>query len=165
MIENKDGILRITDGGAEVYNSSTDELLHYLPPRIDGSVSRDSVNWPGGTAWERRDADILLGTVPAVASDLVGLVRVQYDTGYTHLPPNAWYVAGGSFLLVFKTFQSLSGTWANYVSSVAAVTIYKSGNQLRFQERIRLLDHYMAGPNLNLAGYTLTYRLYPAVFS
>jgi len=165
MIENANGVLRIADGAEMVYDSAVDELFHCLPPRIDGAVSRSSANWAGSSAWTTRDTDTVIATLPTESTDIVGLCRVTYSGGYTHLPSNAWYVAGGSFLLVSKDFQSISGTWGDYICSMVAATIYKDGANLKFKEQLRLKDHYMAGPNLNLAAYTLTYRLFPAVFS
>lgn len=165
MIQNEGGVLTIIDGSETVYNSSTDKLMHNLLPRIDNSISRSSADWSGSSAWTSREADFSIGSLPSVSTDIVGLCRVTYSGGITHLPSGGWYVAGGSFLLLAKDFQSLSGTWANYICSMAAITIYKDGDDLRFREQIRLKDHYMAGPNLNLSGYTLAYRLFPAVFS
>lgn len=169
MIENADGVFRVTDivEGVEVqvYDSSVDELLHCLPPRIDGSISRPSANWAGSTNWTYRDYDTSLGTLPSEASDIVGLCRVTYSGGFSHLPSGGWYVLGGSLLLIQKDFQTISGNWGDCISSIVAATIYKSGNQLRFKEQLRLKDHYMAGPNLNMSAYTVAYRLFPAVFS
>lgn len=170
MIENENGILRVVDTSIpvpeEVLNTATDKLLHYLTPRLDGSFTRPAANWSGsGNAPAVRTNDFEIGVLPAVATDIVGLVRFQYSTGYTYLPPDAWFVAGGSFVLAMKRFQSISGSWANYVSSLAVATIYNDGPSLRFREEIALWDHYMAGPNANLAPFTVDYRLYPAVFS
>lgn len=165
MIESDGGVLRITDGATEVYNATTDQLLHYLPPLMSGSFTRPAANWGGGGAPGVRRNDFSLGAMPAPATDIVGLVRFQYSTGYTYLPSNAWFVAGGSFVLVLKAFQTLSGVWGDGCSSGAFATIYASGGNLRFREEISLWDHYMAGPNLDLAPFTVHYRIYPAVFS
>ena len=166
MIENKDGVLRITDGAQEVYNASTDQLFHFLPPRIDGSVTRESLRYSAGTNWNGRTADFSIGTLPSAATDIVGLIRITYHGGGQALLPNdAWYVAGGSLLLEFKSFQTISGTWGAHPSSIGIATIYNNGTDLRFREEIALKDHYMAGPGLGLASYTLTYRIYGAVFS
>lgn len=166
MIDNNAGILRITDGAEEIYDSSKDALFHYLPPRIDGSFSRSSENWSGsGSAPGARINDFSIGTLPDAATDIVGLVRFEYSTGWEYLPSGAWFVAGGSFVLVSKDFQTISGSWGTYVSSLAFATIYNDGTDLRFKEEMSLWDHYMAGPNLNLAGFDVTYRLFPAVFS
>lgn len=166
MIENKDGILRVTDGAEEVFNSSTDQLLHYLPPRLDGSFTRPSADWSGsGNAPAARINDFQIGTLPSVATDIIGLVRFQYSGGYTYLPSGSWFVAGGTFNLIHKKFQTLSGNWGMHPSSVAFATIYNNGTSLRFREEISLWDHYMAGPNLNLSAFTVTYRIFPAVFS
>jgi hypothetical protein len=161
-----DGNLIVKDGAETVLHTGTDDLLHYLTPRLDGSFSRSAANWGGSTSWGGRFTDTVIRTgLPSVAPDLVGLVRIQYSGGYTYLPSGSWFVAGGSFLMVAKRFQTISGDWGEKLSSMAAITIYKSGTNLRFREQIALLDHYMAGPNLNLAPFTVTYRLFPAVFS
>lgn len=166
MIENKDGVLRITDGAQVVYDASRDKLLHYLPPLMSGSFTRPAADWSGsGSDPGVRRNDFSLRPMPAPATDIVGLVRFQYSTGYTYLPSNAWFVAGGTFVLVHKNFQTLSGTWGLRCSSCAFATIYASGGNLRFREEISLWDHYMAGPNLDLAPFTVHYRIYPAVFS
>jgi hypothetical protein len=166
MIENVDGVLRITDGAGEVvYNSATDQLLHFIPPRIDGSVSRPGLSWSRGSSWSERTADFGLATLPSVATHIVGLVRVTYSSGKSFLPGGAWYPAGGSLLLERKTFQTISGTWGDYVSSIGIASIYKSGNQLRFKEEISLRDDRLGALGFLVAPYTLTYRIYPAVFS
>lgn len=166
MIKNEGGEIVIIDGTEEVYNSSTDQLFHYLPPRIDGSFNRPSRDWSGsGNAPAAHIDDFSIGTLPAPATDIVGLVRFEYSTGWTHLPPDAWFVAGGTFALVLKTFQSISGTWADYVSSASFATIYNDGADLRYREEISLWDHYMSGPDLYQAPFTVHYRLFPAAFS
>lgn len=162
---NEDGVLTITDGAELVFDSSRDKLLHYLNPRIDGSIARPKADWSGSTTPSIRSYDAQIATLPAVSTDIVGLVRFRYSTGYTYLPPDAWFVAGGSFVLAQKDFQTISGVWGAYCSSMALATIYKSGNQLRYKEEISLKDHYMAGPNLNLAAFNVDYRIYPAAFS
>ena len=165
MIKNEAGVLQITDGGTEIYNSSTDELLHNLPPRIDGSVSRGALAFSGGSTPTFRDTDFSIGSLPSVASDIVGLVQIQYSGGFEYLPAGSWFVAGGSFLFVHKRFQDIGGGFANYPASIGIATIYKNGADLRFKEQLYLLDHYLAGPALALEGYTMNYRLFPAVFS
>ena len=163
---NDAGELIITDGAEEVLNTVTDKLLHCLPPRFDGSVSRSSLAWGGSEAWEMRSADFQIATgLPSAATDIVGLVRIEYSNGYSELPSGGWYVAGGSFVMVSKDFQTISGVWGAKHCSMGVVTIYKSGTTLRFREQLALKDHYMAGPAASMAPYTLTYRLFPAAFS
>lgn len=166
MIENDSGILRITDGATEVYNSATDKLLHLIPPRIDGSVSRSGLNYGGSSTWNTRSADFSVATLPAVATDIVGLVRVTYGSGdRSYLPNDAWHPAGGSLILEFKTFQTITGTWGNYMANFGSATIYKDGTDLRFREELALKDHRLNSLGFSLAAYTLHYRIYPAVFS
>lgn len=166
MIKNEGGEVVIIDGSEEVYNSGIDRLFHYLPPRVDGSFNRPDRDWSGsGNAPAVHTNDFSIRALPAPTTDIVGLVRFQYSTGWTHLPPNAWFVAGGTFALVLKTFQTISGSWGNYVSSASFATIYADGADLRYREEISLWDHYMSGPNLYLAPVTVHYRIYPAVFS
>lgn len=165
MITNEGGVLDITDGGTPVYNSATDQLFHFLPPRIDGSVSRSALAFSGGSAANFRDVDFSIGSLPSVTTDIVGLVQIQYSGGYEYLPADSWFVAGGSFLFVHKRFQDIGGGFANYPASIGIATIYRNGADLRFKEQLYLLDHYLAGPALALEAYTLNYRLFPAVFS
>jgi hypothetical protein len=165
MIENENGVHRIMDGATEVYNSSTDQLFHYLPPMMSGSFTRPAEDWGGSGAPGVRVNDFSLGSMPAPAAHIAGLVRFEYSTGYTYLPPDAWFVAGGSFVLVQKVFQTLSGVWGIYCSSCAFATIYADGGNLRYREEMSLWDHYMAGPNIRLGAFTVHYRIFPAVFS
>jgi len=166
MIENENGILRITDGATDVLNTQTDALLHYLPPRIDGAISRPEFPWLADSRRTRND-DVLIATLPAVATHIMGLVRITYNTGgYTEIPGDGWYVAGGTFVMFMKRFNSVSGaSWGDYVSSVGLATIYKSGNELRFKEELSFYDGRLATSATRFPAYTLTYRLYPAVFS
>jgi len=165
LIENENGILRITDGVTEVLNTSTDALLHYLPPRIDGTVARARFDWVADQRRTRND-DFQIGTLPPEATHIMGLVRVTYGGGYTELPGDAWFVAGGTFVLFMKAYNSLSGaSWGDYVSSIGLATIYKNGNELRFKEELSFRDGRLAASSSHFAAYTLTYRIYPAVFS
>jgi hypothetical protein len=159
------GVVVIKDGSTEILNTGTDELLHYLTPRVDGTVNRPAVDWSGSGVPTVRTYDAQIATLPEVSTDIVGLVRFRYSTGYTYLPPDAWFCAGGTHVLVHKFFQSISGTWGNYPRSIGLATIYKNGTALRFKEHFVLEDHYMAGPNLNLAAFSVDYRIYPAAFS
>lgn len=160
------GVLTIDDnGGTEVFNSSTDQLFHCLPSRVDGSVSRSSSPWSSGGLWFSRTADTSVGTLPTGSTHIAGLVQVSYSGGYTYLPSGAWFVAGGSFVLIHKRFQSISGTWGDGVSSIALATIYNSGTDLRFKEHIKLRDDTMSGAGFDLDAYTLNFRIFGAVFS
>lgn len=165
MIENEDGVLRITDGAEQVYNSATDKLLHFLRPRIDGEVSRSGLSYSGGSSWTTRNEDFSIGSLPAVATDIVGLIRITFGGGRSYLPDDGWFPAGGSLLLEGKTFQTISGTWGERICSLGFATIYKDGSDLRFREQISLKDHRLNALGFSLAAYTLHYRIYPAVFS
>lgn len=165
MIKNENGLLIITDGPEVIYDSSVDKLFHYLPPRIDGSFNRPGQGWSGAGNPGFIVDDFSIGTLPSAATDIVGLVRFQYSTGYEYLPSGAWFVAGGSFVLALKAFQLTNGNWGSNVSSAYFASIYNNGTDLRFRAEMSLWDNYMAGPGLALAPYTVTYRLFPAVFS
>lgn len=132
------------------------------------------MDWPGGSAnvVGIRNLTQNVGTVPSVATHLVGLVRFTYSSGANlgdpALPNGAWCVAGGSFVLICKRFQQSNGSYSSgsaTMSSLGVATFYKDGTNIVFKEAIRLFDNREELLGSSLRGYTADFRLFPAAFS
>lgn len=158
--------MTITDGATTVFDSDQ-ELLHLVSDAVSGTIVRDPIFWGTiDTPTERID-DIQIGTLPAISRDIIGLVKFEFTTGYSLIPQTAWFVAGGTILLEHKRAQDVDGNYMNWPSSIVGVTIYKSGTELRFKEWIELSDDYYGYPygSSRMAGYTVTYKIFPATYS
>ena len=172
------GRILITDGasGPTVFDTNQ-RLLHLLQDPLAGSLStRASMDWNGGLGAipspNIRDQDGFVANVPAATTHLVGLVRYQFGSGVNEvvlaLPSGAWFVAGGTHILMQQQFQSADGTFlasGSAVSNIAAVTFYQSGSTIRYKEKIVLWDNYRETFQDRFPSYTPTYRLFPAAFS
>lgn len=157
--------ITITDTDGSLIFDTNDKILHILPGLASGSRSYAALNWGSGTNPSTRHTDVSLGAVNSNAQVIFGLARITYSSGLSSLPSGAWYTVGGSILHEHKTFQSLSGTYGNFPSSMAALTFYLSGNTLRIKEDVVTCDDSIAGVNDNFAGYTTTYRIYAGAFT
>ena len=165
----------ITDGvGGPVVFDTNQQLLHLLTATpIEGTVTRPSMDWPGGSAnvVGLRNHTETVGTVTSIATHLVGLVRFTYSSGANlgdpGLPSGAWCVAGGSHVLICKRFQASNGSWgaSGSMSSLGVATFYKDGTNIVFRERIVLFDNRQELLGTSLRGYTADFRLFPAAFS
>lgn len=155
----------IGDDGTVVLDTR-EEIFHVLS-RIDGQITRPSLEWGGGVSGtsEGRNATISLGSVDPACTGILGLARITYSTGYSLLPSDYWFVVGGSIVTVMKNFQSLNGTWAMFMSSIAMLSFSLNNGTVEFQESIRLKDDRFAGPLDSLAGFTVTYRLFCGTFT
>lgn len=169
------GRIFITDGpGGPIVFDTDQKLCHLLDDPIAGTTSeRAALDWNGGLGAipspNGRDTDAFVANIPDVATHLVGLVRYDFSNSsfVMELPSGAWFVAGGTHILMHKTFQSSNGTFAGdaAVSSIAAITFYKSGSTIRVKDQVVLFDNRAEFVGWNFPAYTATYRLFPAAFS
>lgn len=158
--------MTITDGSTTVFDSDQ-ELLHLVSDPLSGTVTRPSIVWGTIETPTQRNADIQIGTLPAISRDIVGLVKFAFASGDTIIPSNAWFVAGGSFLLIHQRALDVDGNYLIWPSSMMAVTIYKDETELRLKEAIDLSDDYFGYPygSATLSSYTVTYKIFPATYS
>lgn len=156
---------RVVGSDGTVVLDSREEIFHILS-KLEGSITRSSLQWGGGSGNSTsRSATINLGTVDPACTGILGLARITYSTGYSHVPSGYWLCVGGTIVTVMKTFQSLNGTWAQFTSSVAMLGFNLNAGQVDFEESIRLKDDRFAGFLDSLAGFTVTYRLFCGTFS
>lgn len=153
----------IGDDGTVVLDTR-EEIFHVLS-KLQGEVTRPSLTWGSGTSSTSRSATINLGSVDDACTGILGLAQITYSTGYSLVPSGYWLCIGGSIVTVMKGFQSLNGTFADFVSSLAMLSFNLSAGQVSLEESIRLKDDRFAGPLDSLASFTITYRLFCGTFT
>lgn len=160
------GFARVVGDDGTVVLDTREEIFHILS-KVEGQVSRPALRWGGGEsgASTSREATIALGEVDPACTGILGLVRIQYSTGYSMLPSDYWFVVGGTIVTIHKGFQSVNGTWATFVSSLAMLSFVLNDGQVELQESIRLKDNRFAGFLDELAPFTITYRLFCGTFT
>lgn len=165
------GRILILDEGVTVFDTDQ-ELLHIIGPEVSGTVSRSSLDWPGGSSGvpNSRDADFSVGSVPAETTNLYGLIRFNAGIGSNFelldQPENSWFLAGGTILPEFKSFQQSNGDQDIVnVTSILAVTLYLSGTDVRFKEQARLYDNRREFLGDEMPSYVVTFKLFPCAFS
>lgn len=150
------------------------QLLHLLTTDpIEGSITRAAKDWPGGSSGVENVGSFTqnVAAITSLATHVVGLVRFTYTSGANlgdpGLPNGAWCVAGGSHVLVCKSFMASNGSWPSTtsMSSICVATFYKSGTNIVFAEKFALFDNREELLGTSLRGYTADFKLFPAAFS
>lgn len=157
------GYMRVTDGAHVVFDSR-DKLFHILTEK-SGSASVGLMGWGGQGTPAYRNTNVDLGAVDANATHIIGAGKLTYSTGDTALPAGFWYMLGGSIVTDCKCFQSFSGTWATYVSSMAAFSTTVESGHAWFRERAAYQDGYESQTAHRSNAYTLQYKLWAGTFT
>jgi hypothetical protein len=163
-LEPANNYARVIGTDGTVVLDTREELFHIIS-KVNGSVTRPSLDWGGFASSDARNATIGLAAVNANCTGVLGLARITYSTGYSDLPSGYWLVVGGTIVTVLKMGQSVGGSWGTYATSIAMLSIVLNGGQAQLQESIRLKDDSLSGPNVKLAGFTVDYRLFCGTFT
>lgn len=164
-IEPGAGFARVVGDDGTVVLDTREEIFHILS-KIEGQVTRPGLEW--GNGWDtiaQREATIQLGAVDPACTGILGLVRITYSTGYSMLPSDYWFVVGGTIVTIHKGWQSGSGSWELFVSSLAMLSFVLNNGQVELRESICLGDYRMAVGLNELAPFTITYRLFCGTFT
>jgi hypothetical protein len=163
-IEPGAGYARVVGSDGTVVLDTREEIFHILS-KVQGEVSRPRLVFGGSAGASRRYATIPLGSVDPSCTGILGLARITYSTDVSYLPSGYWYVVGGSLVTIHKTFQSLNGSWSDFLSTLSILSFVLNGSTVELHESTCLKDDYHAGPQDRLAPFTITYRLFCGTFT
>jgi hypothetical protein len=158
------GYMQVTDVNGHIVHDTRDQIYHVLTT-LNGQIVRPTMGWGASGNAQTRSIDIDLGAVDPACTTVQGLVKLTYSTGYSPLPSGTWLTLGGTIVFDMKVFQSLSGNWATYPSSVGTFDFIISAGHARFQEKLVMYDDYRSSLGGVMAGYTLDYRLVLGAFT
>jgi len=157
------GYIQITDAGHVTFDSR-DKMFHVLTP-LSGTVSVGLLGWGGSGTPAYRNTNVNLGAVDAGATHVIGAAKLTYNTGDTSLPAGYWYMVGGSIVTDAKCFQSFSGTWATYLSSMAVFAFTIESGYAWFRENAAYQDGYESQTAHRSNAYTVQYNLWAGAFT
>jgi hypothetical protein len=164
-LEPGNNYARVIGGDGTVVLDTREEIFHVIS-KLNGTVTRPSLDWGSFASSKGRSATLTLGTVNDNCTAVLGLARVTYSgSSYSDLPSGYWLVVGGTIVTVMKAAQTIDGTWGTYITNLAMLSFVLNGNQVQLQESIRLKDDFLAGPDTDMAGFTLTFRLFCGTFT
>lgn len=150
--------------GAHVVHDTRDKIFHILTP-LAGTVSVGLVGWGGQGTPGTRSTNVDLGAVDSACTAVIGACKLTYATGSTSLPAGYWYAVGGSVVTDAKQFQSFSGTWATYLSSMAAFAFTVESGHVWFREQAAYQDGYESQTAHRSNAYTLEYKIWAGAFT